>query len=68
MQITISYQQIAIRLALAFLSRLLIGLNRDEHGHAAGMRTTILVCLAACVAMLQANLPMELSQTRRQGI
>src|ERR1700677_1115527 len=59
MSVTISYLQIAIRLALAFLTGLLIGINRDERGHAAGMRTTILVCLAACVAMLQANLLMN---------
>jgi putative Mg2+ transporter-C (MgtC) family protein len=59
MSVTISYQQIAIRLTLAFLTGLLIGINRDERGHAAGMRTTILVCLAACVAMLQANLLMN---------
>ena len=34
----------------------LIGLNRSEHGRAAGLRTGSLVCLAACVAMLQVNL------------
>jgi putative Mg2+ transporter-C (MgtC) family protein len=33
-----------------------IGLNRDEKGHPAGMRTTMLVCLAATLAQLQANL------------
>jgi putative Mg2+ transporter-C (MgtC) family protein len=38
-----------------------IGFNRSEHGKAAGMRTTLLVCLAATVAMIQVNLllPME---------
>jgi len=34
----------------------IIGLNRDEHGHPAGIRTTMLVCLAATLAQLQANL------------
>jgi uncharacterized membrane protein YhiD involved in acid resistance len=24
-----------------------LGLNRSEHGHSAGLRTTLLVCLAA---------------------
>lgn len=33
-----------------------IGFNRDERGHSAGLRTNLLVGLAACVAMLQANL------------
>jgi putative Mg2+ transporter-C (MgtC) family protein len=38
----------------------LIGFNRGVRGHAAGFRTSILVCLAASVAMIQANvlLPM----------
>lgn len=35
---------------------MLIGLNRGERGHAAGLRTTTLVCLAASVAMIQMNL------------
>jgi putative Mg2+ transporter-C (MgtC) family protein len=34
----------------------LIGINRSEHGHAAGLRTTLLVCLAASLSMLQVNL------------
>jgi len=38
-----------------------IGFNRGEHGHPAGLRTTILVSLAACVAMLQANLLLPMS-------
>jgi len=35
---------------------MIIGYNRSEHGNAAGMRTTLLVCLAASVAMIQVNL------------
>jgi putative Mg2+ transporter-C (MgtC) family protein len=35
---------------------LAIGYNRSEHGKAAGMRTTLLVCLAASVAMIQVNI------------
>jgi putative Mg2+ transporter-C (MgtC) family protein len=50
------WDAIALRLFLAVLAGSLIGINRDEHGNAAGLRTTLLVCLAACVAMLQANL------------
>jgi uncharacterized membrane protein YhiD involved in acid resistance len=39
----------------------LIGYNRSEYGHAAGLCTTILVCLAASVAMLQVNYLVALS-------
>ncbi len=56
MTLELSWQQIALRLALASLASLLIGLNRDEHGRAAGMRTTMLVTLAATLAMLQVNI------------
>jgi putative Mg2+ transporter-C (MgtC) family protein len=34
----------------------LVGFNRQRGGHAAGLRTTILITLAACLAMIQANL------------
>jgi putative Mg2+ transporter-C (MgtC) family protein len=50
---------IALRLFLAVVAGTLIGINRDERGRAAGLRTTLLVCLAACIAMLQANLLMD---------
>lgn len=56
MQVNISWLEIALRLALAFAAGAIIGFNRGEHGRPAGLRTTILVSLAACVAMLQVNL------------
>jgi len=56
MPLTLTWQQIALRILLASIASLLIGLNRDERGHSAGMRTTMLVCLAACLAQLQANI------------
>lgn len=56
MPLTLSWEQIALRVLLAAVASLLIGLNRDEKGHPAGMRTTMLVCLAACLAQLQANI------------
>ena len=56
MELTLSWTAIGIRLLLASLFSLVIGLNRDEKGHPAGMRTTMLVCLAATLAQLQANL------------
>lgn len=51
-----SSTDIALRLILTLVAGLLIGLNRGERGHAAGLRTTTLVCLAASVAMIQMNL------------
>jgi putative Mg2+ transporter-C (MgtC) family protein len=56
----ITWTDVALRLALTVLVGVAIGYNRSEHGKAAGMRTTVLVCLAASVAMIQVNvlLPM----------
>lgn len=56
-----SWPDIAIRLALTMLAGGVIGFNRGARGHAAGFRTTILVGLAASVAMIQANLLLPLS-------
>ena len=51
-----TWTDIAIRLALSVLAGAVVGLNRGARGHAAGFRTTILVTLAASVAMIQANI------------
>jgi len=59
MSTVISWQSIALRLLLALLASFLIGYDRDEHGKTSGIRTTMLVCLAATLAMLQANLLMN---------
>jgi putative Mg2+ transporter-C (MgtC) family protein len=48
--------QIWLRLILTLIAGALLGLNRGAHGNAAGFRTTILVGLAAAVAMVQADL------------
>src|SRR5580704_18319135 len=56
MPITIEWPEIALRLALTVVAGTLIGLNRSEHGRSAGLRTTLLVCLAASVSMIQVNL------------
>jgi putative Mg2+ transporter-C (MgtC) family protein len=45
-----------LRLLLTVASGILIGINREEHGRPAGLRTTVLVGLAACVSMIQVNL------------
>jgi putative Mg2+ transporter-C (MgtC) family protein len=56
MELHIGWSDISLRLVLTVLAGLLIGYNRSEHGKAAGLRTTVLVCLAASVAMIQMNL------------
>ncbi|HEY3456727.1 MAG TPA: MgtC/SapB family protein [Bryobacteraceae bacterium] len=58
MPIHLGWSDIAVRLALTVLAGTLIGINRTERGRPAGLRTTLLVCLAASVAMIQANLLM----------
>jgi putative Mg2+ transporter-C (MgtC) family protein len=57
----LGWTDMALRLALTVLAGLLLGYNRSEHGKAAGMRTTLLVCLAASIAMLQVNLLLPMS-------
>jgi putative Mg2+ transporter-C (MgtC) family protein len=56
MPLTLTWHEIGLRLALAVITGALIGLDRGERGRPAGLRTTLLVCLAAAVAMIQANL------------
>ena len=55
-----NWQDICVRLALTMIAGAIIGFNRGARGHAAGFRTTILVGLAASVAMIQANLLLSL--------
>lgn len=56
-----TWTDICLRLALTLIAGAIVGLNRGARGHAAGFRTTILVGLAACVAMIQANILMTLN-------
>lgn len=51
-----TWSDIAIRLLLAMVAGAVIGLDREAGGHSAGLRTTIIVSLAAAVAMIQANI------------
>ena len=55
----IHWQQIALRLALTVIAGGLLGMERSKTGHAAGLRTTLLVTLAASVAMIQMNLLLQ---------
>jgi putative Mg2+ transporter-C (MgtC) family protein len=61
MPITLSWSEIVMRLLYTVAAGALIGMNRSEHGRAAGLRTSILVALAACIAMLQVNLLLPLA-------
>lgn len=51
----LTWQAIALRLVLTTVCAGIIGFDRGERGHSAGLRTNLLVGLAACLAMLQAN-------------
>ncbi len=59
MPVTLDWQHVAVRLICTIAAGLVIGFNRGEHGRPAGMRTTLLVCLAASLSMIQANLLMN---------
>jgi putative Mg2+ transporter-C (MgtC) family protein len=56
MPVELGWGEVALRLGLAMAASFVIGLNRDERGRAVGLRTTMLVCLAATISMIQANL------------
>lgn len=53
---TLGWGDIALRLALAVVAGLLVGFDRERRAQPAGLRTTVLVCVAAATAMLQATL------------
>jgi len=42
--------EIFVRIGMAFLSGSILGFERESHGRAAGLRTTVLVCVAAATA------------------
>jgi uncharacterized membrane protein YhiD involved in acid resistance len=56
MPVNLQWQEIALRLVLTVVAGAVFGINRSEHGRPAGLRTTLLVCLAASIAMIQTNL------------
>ena len=56
MSFPLDWHEIAVRLILTALAGSMIGLNRGGHGHPAGLRTTLLVCMAASLSMIQVNL------------
>jgi putative Mg2+ transporter-C (MgtC) family protein len=58
------WPDIALRLALTLLAAFVIGFNRGERGRTAGLRTTMLVALAAAIAMILANILLSTSGKR----
>lgn len=65
MPTVVTWQAIAVRLLLTVLCAGAIGFDRDERGHSVGLRTNLLVALAACVAMIQTNLLINSSSEER---
>jgi putative Mg2+ transporter-C (MgtC) family protein len=63
----VTWLDVVVRLACAFIAGTIIGYNRGEHGKIAGLRTTLLVCLAAAVAMLQMNYLLSLAGRPRDS-
>lgn len=56
MEISITWEDIILRLLATIGASSLIGFDREEHGRPAGFRTTVLVCLTASASMILANL------------
>ncbi len=52
----LDWHEIVLRLALSAIAGGLIGFDRSERGRPAGLRTTLLVCLASSIAMIETNL------------
>lgn len=55
MPLTLTWSDVAIRLACTVVAGFLVGFDRDERGKPAGIRTNVLVCLAASLSMILAN-------------
>src|SRR2546430_6684421 len=49
---SLSYLDIFLRVLMAFLAGLVVGWERESPGRPAGLRTPILACVAAAVAMI----------------
>jgi putative Mg2+ transporter-C (MgtC) family protein len=45
-------KDVLIRIGFAMAAGLILGLERESHGRAAGLKTTILACVASCLAMI----------------
>jgi putative Mg2+ transporter-C (MgtC) family protein len=56
-----TWVDLCLRLALATLAGILVGYNREARSQAAGLRTTTLVCVSACLSMVLANLMLQVT-------
>ena len=52
MSFKLNFLEIILRLSMATIFAAIVGLDREEHNHPAGLRTHILVCLGACILAL----------------
>jgi putative Mg2+ transporter-C (MgtC) family protein len=50
--VTLDLKEIIVRISFALVAGLILGLERESHGRAAGLKTTILACVASCLAMI----------------
>lgn len=48
----LDFKEVMIRIGFALAAGLILGLERESHGRAAGLKTTILACVASCLAMI----------------
>ena len=55
MTTTLTWFDLTLRLGLTLFAGAVIGFNRGERGRPAGLRTTMLVCLAASLSMIEVN-------------
>jgi putative Mg2+ transporter-C (MgtC) family protein len=62
MDVHITAYDIALRLALTLIASAIVGFNRSQRGRTAGLRTTMLVGLAAAAAMIEANILLATDQ------
>ena len=59
MHLELTGWDVAMRLGLTVLAAGILGANRGEHGRPAGLRTMVLVSVAAAVSMVLANLLLD---------
>jgi putative Mg2+ transporter-C (MgtC) family protein len=52
MMSSITFQEVLLRVLLAFVAGIALGWERETHGRPAGLRTNILACVASAVAMI----------------
>lgn len=48
----LSLHDVLLRISFAMMAGFFLGLERESHGRAAGLKTTILACVASCIAMI----------------